>query len=32
LTSQETVDFVKEKLKDPVKLEKPSLVCEEVSL
>lgn len=30
MTSQETVDFVKERLKDPAKVEKPSLICEEV--
>ncbi|KAL4236539.1 Protein phosphatase 1G [Mactra antiquata] len=30
MTSQETVDFVRERLKDPVKYEKPSLICEEM--
>ncbi|XP_053394815.1 protein phosphatase 1G-like isoform X2 [Mercenaria mercenaria] len=30
LTSQETVDFVRERLKDSVRRDKPSLICEEL--
>ena len=31
MTSQECVDFIAERLKDPAKKSKPSLICEEVS-
>lgn len=32
MSSQEVVDFIRERLKDPVKQAKLSLICEEVSL
>ena len=31
MSSQECVDFVAERLKDPMKRSKPSLICEEAS-
>ena len=32
MSSQEVVDYVSQKLKDPEKRKKPSLVCEEVRI
>ena len=32
MTSQEVVEFVRERLKDEEKRKKPSLVCEEVNV